>query len=102
MLSTEFGRRDLRRSPSGANFDAQEDFDICFTVARPNRQTLNNINPNNSSTKNFFGIEKRHEGHRPKRVLATLRQSEPYLRRKRAFKVRETSVVLSTNGVTCH
>ena len=40
MFSTKFGRRDLRRSLSGAKIDAQDDLDVHFAVARPNpRQT---------------------------------------------------------------
>ena len=40
IFSTKFGRRDLRRSLSGARFAAQDYFDVHFAVARPNLRQI--------------------------------------------------------------
>ena len=76
MFSTKFGRRDLRRSLSGAKFDAQDDFDVHFAVARPNPRQISkkrNFQSEIFAEKKNFGVEKSNVRNRLKRVLAKLR-----------------------------
>ena len=61
MFSTKFGRRDLRRSLSGAKFDAQNDFDVHFAVARPNPRQIDekqNFRSEIFARKKVFGVKK--------------------------------------------
>ena len=103
MFSTKLGRRDLRRSLSGAKFDAQDDFHVHFAVARPNPRQINEKQKFRSE---LFAEKKNwhRKIKRPKlfetRFAEVSRQSEPSLTGKRSLKIRETTVSGRTNGMT--
>ena len=82
-----FGRTDLRISLSGANFDAEVDFDVRFAAARPNPRQISE--KQNSRFADFFFLRRKIK--RPKlfetRFAEVSRQSEPSLTGKRSFKV---------------
>ena len=90
----EHGCRDLRRFLSGARFDVQDDFDVRFTVARPNpRQISEKQNFRSEIFAEFFFVASKNKTSEivsklfETRFAEVSRQSEPSLTGKRPFKV---------------
>ena len=85
-----FGRPDLRISLSGAKFDAEADFDVRFSVDRPNPCRINrkqNFSSENFAENVFSASKMKRRELSETRFGKVLSRSESSLIRTRLFKV---------------